>query len=360
GHAHPAVVSAITEAAARGTSYGACHAGEIELAEMISEAIPSIEKVRLVSSGTEAAMSAIRLARAYTNRPKIIKFAGCYHGHADSFLIQAGSGMLTQGEPNSPGVPESLAKDTLVCEYNHIDSVRAVFEEFGDEIAAVIVEPMAGNMGLVIPVPDFLIGLRDLTTKFGALLIFDEVITGFRVAYGSMQNLIKVVPDLTCLGKVIGGGLPVGAYGGKREIMDLIAPEGPVYQAGTLSGNPLAVAAGIATLKILAEKDWYEGLDVKTYILTNSIRTILEEADMTLNRLGSMFSIFCTDESVTDYASVMTSNTEKYSKFFAAMLERGIYLPPSQFEVCFVSCAHSLDDIQKTVEAVKEVLDVTF
>lgn len=359
GHSHPQVVEAVQKAALSGTSYGAPHPGEIELAEMICRAIPSIDKVRLVNSGTEAAMSAIRLARAYTKRDKIIKFAGCYHGHADSFLIQAGSGMLTGGVPTSPGVPAGLISDTIVCRYNDLDSVREVFENLGAKIAAVIVEPMAGNMGLVLPDIEFLHGLRELTAVNGALLIFDEVITGFRVIYGGLQNLLGINPDLTCLGKIIGGGLPVGAYGGRGEIMDLMAPEGPVYQAGTLSGNPLAVAAGIATLKLLSDGERYDDLEVKTYVLETRLRTVFEEMGIpvAVNRYGSMFSLFFTEEEVTDYESALTADTNMYSKFFAGMLEQGIYLPPSQFEVCFISSAHEMRDIDKTAEAVWQVLN---
>ncbi len=358
GHSHPRVVEAIQKAALEGTSYGAPHPGELELAEMICQAIPSIDKVRLVNSGTEATMSAIRLARAYTKRDKIIKFAGCYHGHADSFLIQAGSGLLTSGIPSSPGVPGSLINDTIVCRYNDLDSVRLVFENLQDEIAAVIIEPMAGNMGLVLPDVEFLHGLRELTTTYGALLIFDEVISGFRVTYGGLQNLLGIEPDLTCLGKIIGGGLPVGAYGGRKGIMDLMAPEGPVYQAGTLSGNPLAVAAGTATLKLLQNRDYYDDLGVKAYVLETSLRTVFEEIGIpvTINRYGSMFSLFFTEEEVTDYESALTADTTIYSKFFAGMLEQGIYLPPSQFEVCFVSLAHEMKDIDRTSEAVWQVL----
>lgn len=359
GHAHPEVIEAVKKAAEKGTSYGACHAGEVELAEMICEAIPSVEMVRLVNSGTEAAMSALRLARACTGRDKVIKFAGCYHGHADSFLIQAGSGLLTGGIPSSPGVPGALADLTIVCRYNDLDSVREIFEQQWEQIAAVIVEPIAGNMGLVLPERGFLEGLREITSQYGSLLIFDEVITGFRVTYGGMQNLLGINPDLTCLGKIIGGGLPLAAYGGKKEYMDMVAPEGPVYQAGTLSGNPLAVAAGIATLKILKEGDWYEGLNVRAYILYNRLRSFLEGPygeGLTYSHFGSMWSLFFTDAEVRDYDSVMTADTARYSRFFAEMLERGIYLPPSQFEVCFVSCAHTLDDMEQTASAVIEVL----
>ena len=359
GHSHPQVVDALHKAAMAGTSYGAPHPGEIELAEMICQAIPSIDQVRLVNSGTEAAMSAIRLARAYTKRDKIIKFAGCYHGHADSFLIQAGSGLLTGGTPTSPGVPEGLISDTIICQYNDLDSVKLAFDQVGAKIAAVIVEPMAGNMGLVLPDVEFLYGLRELTASNGALLIFDEVITGFRVTYGGLQNLLRIEPDLTCLGKIIGGGLPVGAYGGRRDIMRLVAPEGPVYQAGTLSGNPLAVAAGIATLKLLKDGEIYDDLEVKNYVLESRLRTVFEETGIpvSINRYGSMFSLFFTEEEVTDYESALKADTEVYKRFFCGMLTRGIYLPPSQFEVCFISAAHDMNDIDKTAETVWEVLN---
>ncbi len=359
GHSHPRVVEAVQTAAQMGTSYGAPHEGEVELAEMICQAIPSIDMVRLVNSGTEAAMSAVRLARAFTRRDKIVKFAGCYHGHADSFLIQAGSGLLTGGVPTSPGVPEDLIANTIVCRYNDLDSVRTVFEQMGTEIAAVILEPMAGNMGLVLPDVEFLRGLRQLTASHGALLIFDEVITGFRVTYGGLQNLVEIEPDLTCLGKIIGGGLPVGAYGGRRDIMKMMAPEGPVYQAGTLSGNPLAVAAGIATLKVLKTGNIYDDLERKTSVLETRLRTVFEETGLrvTINRYGSMFSIFFTEEDVTDYESALTADTGMYARFFAGMLERGIYLPPSQFETCFVSAAHEDEDIERTAEAVRQVVE---
>ena len=359
GHSHPRVVEAIQTAAGMGTSYGAPHQGEVELAEMICQAIPSMDMVRLVNSGTEATMSAIRLARAFTRRDKIVKFAGCYHGHADSFLIQAGSGLLTGGVPTSPGVPADLIGNTIVCRYNDLDSVRTVFEQMGTEIAAVILEPMAGNMGLVLPDIEFLHGLRELTAGHEALLIFDEVITGFRVTYGGLQNLLGIEPDLTCLGKIIGGGLPVGAYGGRCDIKRMMAPEGPVYQAGTLSRNPLAVAAGIATLKILEAGELYDDLETKTYVLETRLRTVFEETGLpvAINRYGSMFSIFFTEEDVTDYESALKADTRMYARFFSGMLERGIYLPPSQFETCFVSAAHDIKDIDQTADAVRQVIE---
>jgi len=359
GHAHPAVVEAVMAAAADGTSYGAPCEKEVELASAICEAFPSIEKIRMVNSGTEATMSAIRLARAYTGRNKIVKFEGCYHGHADSFLIKAGSGLLTSGIPTSPGVPEDFARNTLVAQYNHLDSVEELFDQNPFEIAAVIVEPVAGNMGLVLPEAQFLSGLRDITEKYGALLIFDEVITGFRVYYGGYQDVVGIRPDLTCLGKIIGGGLPVGAYGGKKEIMDLVAPEGPVYQAGTLSGNPLAMAGGLATLSVLRDGKVYQELEEMGRILEEGLQDIIRKKgiDITLNRLGSMFSCFFTAEKVTDYASVMTCDTGQYARFFAGMLSQGVNLPPSQFEVCFISGAHTRQDIEYTVEAFAKAID---
>ena len=359
GHSHPEVVQAIREAAGRGTSYGAPCLAEIELAEMICAAIPSMEKVRMVSSGTEATMSALRLARAFTGRNKVVKFEGCYHGHADSFLIKAGSGLLTGGVVSSPGVPEHLAQDTLVAVYNDITSVEELFKQYGGEIAAVIVEPVAGNMGLVLPDYDFLHYLRKITEHYNSLLIFDEVITGFRTRYGGFQDAVGIKPDLTTLGKIIGGGLPVGAYGGRQEIMDRIAPAGDVYQAGTLSGNPLAMAAGAATLNILRDNEWYDRLEIMTYMLTGRLRTLLEEFDIypCINRLGSMFCIFFTEEEVDSLAGVMTCDVEQHSRIFRRLLQEGIYFPPSQFEVCFMSCAHDLTDIDQTIEAFGRALE---
>lgn len=359
GHSHPQVVEAICQAAQRGTSYGAPCEGEIELAQLISEAIPSIDRVRMVNSGTEATMSAIRLARAYTGRSKIVKFEGCYHGHADAFLLKAGSGLLTAGIPSSPGVPEAVVQDTLVARFNDLDSVKKLYQEWGREIAAVIVEPVAGNMGLVLAEPEFLQGLRSITELNGSLLIFDEVITGFRVCYGGFQNYSNITPDLTTLGKIIGGGLPVGAYGGRKEIMERVAPSGDVYQAGTLSGNPLAMAAGAATLKILKDNDWYDRLEVISYVLTTQIKTAFEEHDLyyTINRLGSMFCIFFTENDVDNYEAVMSCDTQKYAQFYRELLKEGVYLPPAQFEVSFLSCAHNLEDIDKTIAAVNRALD---
>ncbi|MGI9952953.1 glutamate-1-semialdehyde 2,1-aminomutase [Moorellaceae bacterium AZ2] len=356
GHRHPEVTAALEKTLKEiGTSFGAPTELETELARAITEAVPSIEMVRLVNSGTEAVMSAIRLARAFTGRDKIVKFAGCYHGHADYLLIKAGSGALTFGVPTSPGVPKATAENSLVARYNDLSSVEEIFCRVGEDIAAVIVEPVAGNMGCVPPKPGFLAGLRELTTNYGALLIFDEVMTGFRVAYGGAQELYGVRPDLTCLGKIIGGGLPVGAYGGPREIMERVAPAGPVYQAGTLSGNPLAVTAGLATLKILRQGGTYEALEAKARLLEEGLREGLEEAGVTatINRVGSMFTVFFTSREVYDYETALSSDTGSFARYFRSMLEQGIYLPPSQFEAAFVSLAHSREDLEKTVKAAR-------
>jgi len=353
GHAHPAVVEAVRRAAGRGTSYGAPTEAEAELAQLIVEAMPSIELLRFVNSGTEATMSALRLARAFTGRDKVVKFEGCYHGHADGLLVQAGSGVATLGLPDSPGVPASYAQETLVARYNDVPSVEALFDRHGDAIAAVIVEPVAGNMGVVPPQAGFLEALRDITHRSGALLVFDEVITGFRVAYGGAQALYGVTPDLTCLGKIIGGGLPVGAYGGSREIMEMLAPLGPVYQAGTLSGNPLAMAAGLATLRELRSPGFYERLDALSVKLVESVAWAAKSAGVSLwlNRVGSMRTPFFVDAPVTDYASARRADTVLYARFFHAMLERGVYLAPSQFETVFMSSAHSEREIEATVAA---------
>ncbi|MEA4926494.1 MAG: glutamate-1-semialdehyde 2,1-aminomutase [Syntrophomonadaceae bacterium] len=358
GHSHPEVTGAVCAAARKGTSFGACCAQEIELTQMICEAFPAIDKVRLVNSGTEATMSAVRLARAFTGRDKIIKFEGCYHGHADTFLIKAGSGLLTTGVPTSSGVPKSFIDQTLVCRYNDLESVKKAFMQSGPNIAAVIVEPVAGNMGLVPPGPGFLEGLRDITRLYGSLLIFDEVITGFRLCYGGVQNITGIEPDLTTLGKIIGGGLPVGAYGGRQEIMNRVAPEGDVYQAGTLSGNPLAMAAGITTLRQLQKKGFYERLQESADLLLEQVQGFLAANNIacTINRSGSMFSIFFTDREVHDYESVLSCNPETYARFYRGLLEAGIYFPPSQYEVCFLSGAHSADDISKTAEAVRKAV----
>lgn len=357
GHAHPQVIEAIQKAAERGTSYGAPTALEVELAEMVVEAVPSIEMVRFVNSGTEATMSALRLARAFTGRPKIIKFEGGYHGHADMLLAHAGSGVITLGLPDSAGVPQEAVQHTLTAPYNDLAAVEALFEANPGQIAAVILEPVAGNMGVVPPAQDFLAGLRRLTQAHDALFIFDEVITGFRVAYGGAQSLYGIQPDLTCLGKIIGGGLPVGAYGGRREIMQKVAPLGPMYQAGTLSGNPLAMTAGIETIKLLRQPGTYERLEIMTARLSEGLGVAAAEVGvpLTQNWVGSMMTAFFTAQPVTDYASAKTSDTARYAQFFRGMLERGVYLAPSQFEAAFVSLAHTEADIEATVEAVREV-----
>jgi glutamate-1-semialdehyde 2,1-aminomutase len=350
------VISAIRSQATLGTSFGAPTENEIVLAEMIADAVPSIQKVRLVNSGTEATMSAIRLARAFTNRNKIIKFDGCYHGHVDSLLVKAGSGVATLGLPDSAGVQAQDCSSTISVPYNDCDTVQQVLERNRAEVAAVIVEPVAGNMGTVLPARGFLQRLRKLTREHGALLIFDEVITGFRLSYGGAQKALNVKPDLTCLGKIIGGGLPVGAYGGHREIMKWIAPEGPVYQAGTLSGNPLAVAAGIAALKSLKQAGIYSKLAGMTAELTAGLLNAAERAEVPvrINSIGSMFTVFFTASTVTDFQEAKTSDTARYAKFFHAMLEGGIYFPPSQFETCFVSLAHKRNDIKATIQAARE------
>ena len=353
GHAARPVVEAVTAAVSRGTSYGAPTPGEVDLAEMITAAYPSMEMVRLVSSGTEATMSAIRLARGATGRDVLLKFDGCYHGHADSLLVKAGSGGATFGIPDSAGVPESLARLTVTTAFNDIAAVRAMFEARGREIAAVIVEPVAGNMGVVPPAPGFLEALRELCTRHGAVLIFDEVITGFRLAFGGAQMKYGVSPDLTCLGKIIGGGLPVGAYGGRRDLMSRIAPLGPVYQAGTLSGNPLAVAAGLATLRALREGEVYRRLDTLGAELERGLLAAAGKAGvpLTVNRVGSMLTGFFTNGPVTDYATAKRSDTARYGRFFHEMLARGVFLAPSQFEAAFVSLAHREADIAAAAEA---------
>lgn len=355
GHAFKPIVEAITKTAEKGTSYGAPTLQETEMAELIISMVPSIEMVRMVSSGTEATMSAIRLARGYTGKNKILKFAGCYHGHGDSFLIKAGSGAVTLGLPDSPGVPESIARDTLVGEYNNIASVEKLYQEHQNEIAAIIVEPVAGNMGVVLPTNNFLEDLRKITLKYNSLLIFDEVITGFRLAKGGAQEYFGITPDLTTLGKIIGGGLPVGAYGGRKEIMSQLAPVGPVYQAGTLSGNPLAMSAGIAMLKYMIEnKNLYSELEKKASKLENGLKSNLEKAGVKgiINRVGSMLTLFFNDlEKLETFDDVMKSDKEKYAKYFRLSLESGIYLAPSQFEASFVSHAHSDEDIDRAIEA---------
>lgn len=360
GHAHPKVVKAIKEAAEKGTSYGAPTIVETELAELITQMVPSIDIVRMVNSGTEATMSALRLARGYTNREKIIKFEGNYHGHADSFLIKAGSGAITLGLPDSPGVTKGTAKDTLLAKYNDLNSVEELLKQNDNEVAAIILEPVAGNMGVILPEEGFLQGLRNLCDKHGALLIFDEVITGFRLAKGGAQEYFGVMPDLTTLGKIIGGGLPVGAYGGRKEIMEQLAPKGSVYQAGTLSGNPLAMNAGLTMLSELNNNaDIYPELERKGKMLADGIEANLKTAGINglINRVGSMMTLFFTDEEkVNSFEVAMKSNTEKYAKYFKLALESGIYLAPSQFECAFASYAQSDEEIQKTVEANLEAL----
>ena len=352
GHSHPDVVKAIQEVAVSGTSFGAPTLLENELAKLVMERVPSIEMVRMVSSGTEATMSALRVARGYTGRNKILKFEGCYHGHADSLLIKAGSGVATLGLPDSPGVPASVAANTITVPYNHLESVRMAFKEFGDDIAAVIVEPVAGNMGVVPPKDGFLQELRNLTTEFGTILIFDEVMTGFRVGYNCAQGYFGVTPDMTCLGKVIGGGLPVGAFGGKREIMQQVAPSGSIYQAGTLSGNPLAMTAGYETLSRLTEET-YETFVQRGDQLEAGFRAAAEKYNIphTVNRAGSMIGFFFTNEDVVDFDSAKTSDTELFADYYRLMAEEGIFLPPSQFEGMFLSAAHTEEHIAKTVEA---------
>ncbi len=358
GHAHPEVVSAVQEAATRGTSYGAPSPLEIELGRLIQELMPNIEMLRFVNSGTEATMSALRLARAFTKRDKIIKFEGCYHGHADMLLVQAGSGVATLGLPDSPGVPPATVQDTLVARFNDLDSVSALFEIYPDEIAAVIVEPVAGNMGVVPPVEGFLSGLRQISNHNDSLLIFDEVMTGFRVHLGGAQALFDIQPDLTTLGKVIGGGLPVGVYGGRADIMYMIAPSGPVYQAGTLSGNPLAMAAGIKTLQVLKRPGIWENLEQATNQLAWGVKEAAQTASIPIwgNQVGTMFASFFTNIPVTDWNTAKTSDTDLFGKFFQGCLERGVYLAPSQFEAGFMSTAHDEQVLTATLEAVTEAL----
>jgi len=358
GHTHPQVTAALKKAIANGTSYGAPTELEITLAKMVIKAVPSIEMVRMVSSGTEATMSAIRVARGHTGRNKIVKFEGGYHGHGDSLLVKAGSGVATFGLPDSPGVPTELAKLTITISYNDLDAFKDVTSREGEQIACIIVEPVAGNMGCVPPEPGFLEGLRQVCDKYGIILIFDEVMTGFRVAYGGAQQRYKVKPDVTCLGKVIGGGLPVGAFGGRREIMEKVAPIGPIYQAGTLSGNPLAMTAGIETLRLLSKPGVYKTLEKISADLEKGLRAAAAEAGVpvTFNRVGSMFTGFFTDQKVKDFSSAKTSDTTRFGKYFLSMLKNGVNLAPSQFEAAFVSLAHSRLDIGKTIEAARKSL----
>jgi glutamate-1-semialdehyde 2,1-aminomutase len=360
GHAHPRVIRAIQEAAENGTSFGASCEKEIALAKLIKKFVPSIEIVRMVNSGTEATMSAMRLARGFTGKDKIIKFEGCYHGHGDSFLIKAGSGVATLGLPDSPGVTKSTAKDTLTARYNDIESVYALVENNKAEIAAIFIEPVGGNMGCVPSRKEFLQALRELCDAEKILLIFDEVMTGFRLAKGGAQEIYGIAPDLTTFGKIIGGGLPVGAYGGREEIMRMIAPSGPVYQAGTLSGNPLAMTAGLETLRIIDETpDFYAQLEEKSAYLERGIADGLKKLELnyTVNRVGSMFTLFFTDQAVVDFDTAKTSDTDKFARYFGAMLESGVYLPPSQFEACFVSIAHTTEDLDKTIRATAQSLE---
>jgi glutamate-1-semialdehyde 2,1-aminomutase len=360
GHAHPGVVAAINDAASKGTSFGAPTEAELELADLVKTAFPSIDLVRFVSSGTEATMSALRLARAATGRDMLIKFDGGYHGHADGLLVQAGSGPLTFGQPDSPGVPADAARQTLSVPYNDLPAVRDAFQAHPGQIAAVIVEAVAGNMGVVPPEPGFLEHLRSLTREHGALLIFDEVITGFRIALGGAQERYRVIPDLTCLGKIVGGGLPVGAYGGRRDLMEQISPLGTVYQAGTLSGNPLAMAAGAGTLRLLTEPGVYAHLEALSARLADGISAAARAANVpfTANRVGSMFTGFFCAGPVTDYASAKKADTRAYARFFHAMLERGVYSAPSQFEAGFVSLAHTEADVDATIEAAASAFKV--
>ena len=359
GHAHPDVLKAVCQTSISGTSYGAPTIAETEMAELIKKMVPSVESVRMVNSGTEATMSALRLARGFTGRSLVVKFEGCYHGHGDSFLIKAGSGALTLGEPNSPGITEGTARDTLASDFNNTASVKKLFSHYGSDIAAVILEPVTGNMGVIEPDMDFLLTVRELCTQYESLLIFDEVMTGFRLAKGGAQELYGVTPDLTTLGKIIGGGLPVGAYGGKKEIMQHLSPSGPVYQAGTLSGNPVAMSAGLAILKIIENSnDLYSDLEFKSALLEKGLRAGLRQSGIPgiINRTGSMFTLFFTGkEKVTTYSDVMSCDTKRFARYFNGMLREGIYMAPSQFEACFVSTAHSVSDIENTIEKSRKV-----
>jgi glutamate-1-semialdehyde 2,1-aminomutase len=358
GHAHPEVVAAVKAAIERGTTYGAPTELEVRLAEQIQAAFPTMEMLRLVNSGTEATMSALRVARGYTGRGKVIKFEGCYHGHADYLLVKAGSGATTFGIPDSAGVPESFSQETIVLPYNDADAFIRTMDEIGDQVAAVIVEPVAGNMGVVLPQQKFLQALREQTRKHGAVLIFDEVITGFRLTYGGAQHLFGIEPDMTCLGKIVGGGFPLAAYGGRRDIMQAVAPLGPVYQAGTLSGNPVAVTAGLTTLRILERDKPYAELERRTNWLTDAIADAARAFNIPvqINRIASMFTAFFTDQPVTDYASAKRSDTKRFARFFHALLQQGVFLPPSQFEAAFLSVAHSDEVLAQVAEAMRQAM----
>ena len=358
GHAHPEVIAAVREAAGDGLSFGAPTLLETEMADKVCALVPSMDMVRMVSSGTEATMSAIRLARGYTGRDKLVKFEGCYHGHADSLLVKAGSGALTLGQPSSPGVPASLAEHTVTLPYNDLDAFNRAMDEIGDQVACVIIEPVAGNMNCIPPVAGFLEGIRQSCDRHGSVLIFDEVMTGFRVALGGAQGRFGITPDLTTLGKVIGGGMPVGAFGGKREIMQQLAPLGPVYQAGTLSGNPIAMTAGLKTLELISAPGFFEALEQKVNTLTDGILAAARDAGvaMTCNRVGGMFGLFFSEQKVTSFTQATQCNLEQFKAFFHGMLDAGVYLAPSAYEAGFVSSAHSDDDIQATIEAAARVL----
>ena len=358
GHAHPEVVAAVKAAIERGTTYGAPTELEVRLAEQIQAAFPTMEMLRLVNSGTEATMSALRVARGYTGRGKVVKFEGCYHGHADYLLVKAGSGATTFGIPDSAGVPESFSQETIVLPYNDADAFIRTMDEIGDQVAAVIVEPVAGNMGVVLPQQKFLQALREQTRKHGAVLIFDEVITGFRLTYGGAQHLFGIEPDMTCLGKIVGGGFPLAAYGGRREIMQAVAPLGPVYQAGTLSGNPVAVTAGLTTLRVLERDKPYAELERRTNWLTDAIADAARAFNIPvqINRIASMFTAFFTDQPVTDYASAKRSDTKRFARFFHALLQQGVFLPPSQFEAAFLSVAHSDEVLAQVAEAMRQAM----
>lgn len=361
GHAHPDVIESVSDTIHNGLSFGAPTPIESSVAEEICKLVPSMDMVRMVSSGTEATMSALRLARGYTGRDKIVKFEGCYHGHSDSLLVKAGSGALTFGVPSSPGVPASLAEHTLTLPFNNLDAIDETFEQYGEQIACIIVEPVAGNMNCIPPVPGFLEKLRSACSAYGALLIFDEVMTGFRVSLGGAQASYNIEPDLTCLGKVVGGGMPVGAFGGKRKIMEQLSPLGPVYQAGTLSGNPVAMAAGLTTLKLIQSEGFYTQLEEKVAYLLTGVQAAADEAGipLTTNSAGSMFGIFFTEESqVTNYEQVMACDGERFNQFFHEMLDRGVYLAPASFEAAFMSAAHTSKDLDYTVEQARAAMEV--